>query len=93
MKGRKLIFVGFTPNLNGYRVFDPESRQYATVDNVYFYENMKHRVDSLRHHDKRRELMQQGKTQPVQLDDFADDDEVARSGVRNLFTDPDGAPP
>ena len=34
VKGRKLIFVGFTPNLNGYRVFDPESRQYATVDNV-----------------------------------------------------------
>ena len=87
VKGRKAIFVGFTPNLNGYRVFHPETRSYATVDNVYFYENMKHRIDSLRHHDRRRDLMLSDKSQPVQLNDF--DDVIAGNGVRNLFTSPD----
>ena len=28
IKGRKVIFVGFTNGCNGYRVFDPESRRY-----------------------------------------------------------------
>lgn len=60
-----MIFVGFTPGCNGYRVFDPESRKYSTVDNVYFYESFKHRIDALRHHDKRRALMKAGKNQPV----------------------------
>jgi hypothetical protein len=87
VKGRKVIFVGFTPNLNGYRVFDPEKRRYATVDNIYFYENFKHRIDSLRHHDKRRTLMLKNELQPVQLDDF--DDDIAAQGVRNLYTRPD----
>ena len=87
VKGRKDIFVGFTPNLNGYRVFDPENRKYATVDNIYFYEDFKHRIDSLRHHDKRRDLMLKEKLQPVQLDDFADD--IAAQGVRNLYSSPD----
>lgn len=87
VKGKKVIFVGFTPNLNGYRVFDPEKRKYSTVDNIYFYEDFKHRIDSLRHHDKRRDLMMKGELQPVQLDDFADD--IAAQGVRNLYTSPD----
>lgn len=57
VEGRKVIFVGFTPGCNGYRVFGPESRKYATVDNLYFYESFKHRIDALRYHDKRRALM------------------------------------
>ena len=36
VKGRKVIFVGFTPGCNGYRVFDPESRKYSTVGNFTF---------------------------------------------------------
>ena len=34
-RGRKLIFVGFSPNLNGFRVFDPETRRYFSTSNVY----------------------------------------------------------
>ena len=86
MKGRKVIFVGFTDGCNGYRVFDPESRRYSTIENVYFYESFKHRVDSLRHFDRRRKLMKAGKSQPIQLDDW--DDENAQA-VRNLYANPD----
>ena len=88
VKGNKVIFVGFTVGCNGYRVFDPESREYSTVSDVYFYEGFSHRIDALRHHDRRRELLKQGKVQPPQIDDFDDPDETAR-GVRNLFMDPD----
>ena len=31
MKGRKVIFLGFTNGYNGYRVFDPESRRYSAI--------------------------------------------------------------
>ena len=88
VKGKKTIFVGFTEGCNGYRVFDPETRRYATVDNVYFYESFKHRIDALRHHDQRRALIRSGKPQPVQVDDWEDSN---AEGVRNLFTSPDGA--
>lgn len=91
VKGKKVIFVGFSPNCNGFRVFDPESRRYSTVNNIVFYESFKHRNDALRHHDKRRELMKRGETQPVQMNDF-DDDETAQ-GVRNLYLDPDPESP
>ena len=90
VKGKKVIFVGFTLNCNGYRVFDPETRCYSTVNNIVFYESFRHRIDALRHHDKRRELMKKGETQPVQLDDF--DYENAK-GVRNLYLDPDPISP
>ena len=53
MKGRKVIFVSFTYGCDGYRVIDPESRSYSTIVNVYFYKSFKHRVDALRHFDKR----------------------------------------
>ena len=61
-KGRKVIFVGFTPGCNGYRAFEPESSKYSTVDNVYFYESFKHQVDALRHHDKRRVRRDRGRS-------------------------------
>ena len=83
VKGRKAIFVGFIPNLNGYRVFHPETRSNATVDNIYFYGNMKHRIDFLRHHDLRINLMLSDKSQPVQLNDF--EDVIAGNGVRIFF--------
>ena len=88
VKGKKTIFVGFTDGCNGYRVFDPEARRYSTVDNVYFYESFKHRIDALRHHDQRRALMKAGKVQPVQVDDWEDSN---AQGVRNLFTNPDAS--
>jgi len=86
VKGRKVIFVGFSSTCNGYRVFDPESRRYSTVNNIVFYESFKHRIDALRHHDKRRELLKNGVAQPVQLNDFEDEN---ADGVRNLYLDPD----
>jgi hypothetical protein len=55
-KGRKLIFVGFSENRLGYRVFCPETRRYWTTSNVYFYEGFQGRIDSLRHHDQRRKF-------------------------------------
>ncbi len=85
-KGRKLIFVGFTENKIGYRVFDPETRRYFTTSNLYFYEDASERIDALRHHDRRRELLKKGMDQPVVLDDFEDAD---IQSVRNLYLDPD----
>ena len=88
-KGRKLIFVGLTENMLGYRVFDPESRRYWTTSNLYFYESFHSRIDALRHHDQRRALLKKGIDQPVVMDDFAD---VNSQSVRNLYLDPDATP-
>jgi hypothetical protein len=90
VRGQKLIFVGFHPTNNGYRVFDPETRRYFSTDNLYFYESFAHRIDALRHHDRRRKLLRDGHEQPVQINDF--DDENAQ-GVRNLFLHPDAPEP
>ena len=90
VRGQKLIFVGFHPTINGYRVFDPEARRYFSTDNMYFYESFAHRIDALRHHDSRRKLLREGHEQPVQINDF--DDENAH-GVRNLFLHPDASVP
>jgi hypothetical protein len=85
-KGRKLIFVGFSDNKIGFRVFCPESRRYWTTTNLYFYESFSDRIDSLRHHDQRRALLKQGADQPVVIDDFADSN---IDSVRNLYLNPD----
>ena len=85
-RGRKLIFVGFSPNLNGFRVFDPETRRYFSTSNVYIYEDFSSRIDALRHHDQRRALLKAKAEQPIVMDDFADSNS---SAVRNLFLDPD----
>ena len=89
-KGRKLIFVGFQEGRGGFKVFDPESRQFHCTGNCYFYENFTSRVDALRHHDQRRALLKKGLEQPVIMDDFADSNSAA---VRNLFLDPDAPLP
>jgi hypothetical protein len=89
-RGRKLIFVGFSPNLNGFRVFDPETRRYFSTSNVYIYEDFSSRIDALRHHDQRRALLKQKAEQPIVMDDFADSNSTA---VRNLFLDPDAPMP
>jgi len=94
-KGRKVIFVGFDVGASGFRVFDPESRRYYSTKNAYFYEDFSHRVDALRHHDRRRALLKKGKQGvvvdlPLVLDDFDDTDS---SAVRNLYLDPDSPPP
>ena len=88
--GRKLIFVGFHPSRSGVRVFDPETRRYWTADNVYFYENFSERQDALRHHDRRRALLKEGKPQPLVMDDFLDSNPDV---VRSLYLDPDAPAP
>jgi hypothetical protein len=76
--------------LNGFRVFDPETRRYFTTANVYIYEDFSSRIDALRHHDQRRALLKQKAEQPIVMDDFADSNSTA---VRNLFLDPDAPMP
>ena len=89
-RGRKLIFVGFHPTASGFLLFDPETRRFLSSVNVYFYENFNERIDALRHHDRRRELLQKGLPQPIILDDF---DDPKSSAVRSLYIDPDSPPP
>jgi hypothetical protein len=90
VRGQKLIFVGFSTGMNGYRLFDPEARRYYTHSDVVFYESFRHRIDALRHHDKRRDMIKKGIDQPVVLNDFEDE---SADGVRNLFLPPDAPPP
>jgi hypothetical protein len=90
-RGRKLIFVGFSPNLNGFRVFDHEARRYFSTANVYINEDFGSRIDALRHHDQRRALLKIKAEQPVVMDDFADTQNS--SAVRNLYLDPDAPCP
>ena len=89
-KGKKYLFVGFSQDKNGFKVFDPERRTYHTVGNCYFYEDFSSRVDALRHHDQRRVLMRRGLEPPIILDDFQD---VNSHAVRNLFIEPDAVSP
>ena len=94
-KGRKVIFVGFDVGASGFRVFDPETRRYYSTKNAYFYEDFSHRVDALRHHDRRRAMLKKGKPgesvdMPLVLDDFED---TNSSAVRSLYLDPDAPAP
>ena len=57
---------------------------------VISMKNFMGRIDSLRHHDQRRDLLKRGLDQPVVMDDFADSNSHA---VRNLFLDPDAPNP
>ncbi len=88
-RGRKLIFMGFEQTTNGWRVFDPETRRYFSTENLYFYESFAHRIDALRHHDKRRELLKKGLEQPIVIDDFDIDPLSQLDSVRNLYLDPE----
>ena len=90
VRGQKLIFVGFSNGMNGFRLFDPEARTYYTHSDVVFYESFKHRIDALRHHDKRRALLKKGLDQPIFINDFEDENS---DGVRNLFLHPDATRP
>ena len=85
-RGRKCIFVGFDRSKNGWKVFDPETRKYRVVENAYFYENFSHRIDALRHHDKRRELMRNGMEQPIVLNDFEGEVDFHMDSVRSIYT-------
>ena len=89
-RGRKLIFVGFDPLREGFKLFDPETRRYHSSLNCYFVEDFASRVDALRHHDVRRALLKRGLDQPVIIDDFQDSNSTA---VRSLYSDPDALPP
>ena len=89
-KGRKLIFVGFQDDRQGFKVFDPETRRYHVAGNCYFYENFSSRIDALRSHDQRRQLLKKDLPQPIVIDDY---DEANSEAVRNLFLDPDVSVP
>ena len=89
IRGRKCIFVGFDRLKNGWKIFDPETRKYRVVENAYFYENFSHRIDALRHHDRRRQLMKDGAEQPVVLDDFDGEVDFHIDSVRNIYTSAD----
>ena len=89
-KGRMLIFVGFEQNKGGWTCFDPETRNFITTANCYFNEDFSHRIDALRHHDRRRALLKRDAEQPLILDDFQDENADA---VRNLYLDPDAPLP
>ena len=65
VKGRKVIFAGFTPGCNGYRLFHPSPESTQPLITCTFYKSFKHRIDALRYHDKRRALIEAGKNQPV----------------------------
>ena len=84
-RGKKLIFLGFQEGKSGFKCFDLEKRLYVTVGNVYFYEDNSGRIDTLRHHDRRRDLLRQGIEPPIVLDDFVDSNSHA---VRQLFLNP-----
>jgi hypothetical protein len=71
-------------------LFDPETRRFISSVNVYFHENFNERIDALRHHDRRRELLRMGLPQPIILDDF---DDPKSTAVRSLYIDPDCPPP
>jgi hypothetical protein len=88
-KGRRAIFVGLDEERGGFKVFYPNTRSYGFIDNGYVYESFAHRIDNLRHHDTRRELMKKGLDQPVVLDEFELDNTFQIDSVRNVFTSAD----
>ena len=93
-RGRHRIFVGFAKDRSGYLLFDPISRSTDTADSCVFYENFSDRIDSLRHFDKRREMLKKGiaaEAQPIVIDEFSGSDveTVNRNAVRDLYLDPD----
>jgi hypothetical protein len=91
-RGRKMLFMGFDPSTDGWRLFDPEIRRYHASRDAYFYENFKHRIDSLRHFDSRRKIMREGGDMAVAIDDFESDSIDSSDAVRNLFMDPNYLP-
>ena len=86
-KGRRLLFMGFNPLAAGWKVFDPENRRYFSVNDAYFYEDMRPRIDSLRHHDRRWAMVKSGQPVPFVADDFDRDTMTRAQAVRNLYLD------
>ena len=91
-RGRKMLFMGFDPSTDGWRLFDPESRRYHASRDAYFYEDFKHRINSLRHYDSRRKILKAGGDMAVAIDDFEPDSINSSDAVRNLFMDPNYLP-
>mgnify|MGYP002631971453 FL=1 len=89
-RGRNLIFVGFDRNMDGWKCFDPETRRYFSTANLYFHEDFSARVDSLRHHDRRRAILRAKEEQPIIIDDF---DDPNADAIRGLYLDPDATLP
>jgi hypothetical protein len=91
-RGRKILFMGFDPSTDGWCLFDPEIRRFHASRDAYFYENFKHRIDSLRHFDSRRKNMREGGDMAEAIDDFASDSIDLSDAVRSLFMDPNYLP-
>ena len=83
--------MGFSHLAAGWRVFCPETRRYFLTNNAYFFEDMRHRIDSLHHHDLRRQMIKRGEEQPFALDDFHHDELAIGDSARQLYLSP-GAP-
>ncbi len=92
-KGRRLLFMGFNPLAAGWKVFDPETRRYFSVNDAYFYEDMRPRIDSLRHHDRRWAMVKAGQPVPFVADDFDRDTLTRAQAVRNLYLDANAPSP
>ncbi len=86
---KRLLYVGETADRIGFRCLDPGSLKYTTEFELIFdeYSALK-RVDQLKQHDIRRELMKKGKLHeyPLLADDFADS---SLHYERSAFSSPD----
>ena len=85
----RLIYVGETADRIGFRCLNPKTLKYSTEFELVFDEHSAlKRIDQLKQHDMRRELMQRGRLQqyPLLADDFAAN---SRHYERNAFSSPD----
>jgi len=91
-KARRLIFMGFDKDREGYRCFDPVTRRFITQKDVYFFEGMQGRHNSLIQHDRYRDMVEKGvdfDELPMQLNDLSELDKRQLDTIRGLFTNPE----
>jgi hypothetical protein len=77
-----MLFMGFGPSTDGWRLFDPENRRYDASRDAYFYEKIKHRTNSLRHFDSRGKIMREGGDMAVAIGDLESDSIDSSNAVR-----------
>jgi len=69
LKGKRLLFMGFNHLAAKWRVFCPEtSRRSTRISSRTCALEMRHRIDSLRHHDRRRLIIKRGDEQMIMHD-------------------------
>ena len=82
VRGQKLIFLGFDDHHSGYKLYDPNERQYIFSRNAWIYEDFTFRNNNLRQYDAQREFLKKKVEPDVQTLDLFDDEAQA---YRNLF--------